>query len=351
MAAASPTPLHPYANSRSARHHSRPIVRRDSPLSALSHSQGFSSGALPLRSMGVGDSDDEDLQPPPQLSALGRSVLEQRAQASPAKQQRTSKLRISRNSSASNTPAHDHITPAPSLRVKRVGLQGAPVRRARRTPQGKDEVEPPQFDPHTRPEHYDHPPSMDQENLPASIQKHQTGHAREEFIKLDLGSIMKPQGAEPLQIHRDRPSKAQPLAPASVNAPHRPAPPPPPKMSVLETATKDAGASTVKQKRKRSHFIVNGKIYSQIKRLGKGGSSDVYQVMAENSAVFALKRVKLAGAEENAIQGYKGEIELLKKLEKVDRVVRLIDYQVEEEKQCLYVVWNLKLVSPPGVPY
>jgi serine/threonine-protein kinase TTK/MPS1 len=109
-------------------------------------------------------------------------------------------------------------------------------------------------------------------------------------------------------------------------------------MSVLETATSAAGASTTKQKKRRAHFVVNGKIYSQMKRIGKGGSSDVYQVMAENSKMFALKRVKLEGADEAAIAGYKGEIELLKKLENVDRVVRLIDYQIEEEMRCLYVV-------------
>jgi serine/threonine-protein kinase TTK/MPS1 len=290
--------------------------------------------------MGVGDdSDDDDLQPPPQLSALGRSVLEQHAPASPAKQHRPSKIRISRNTSASNSPAHDTITPAPSLRVKRVGLQGAPVRRARRTPQGEDEQEPPQFDPHTRPQHYNLPPSLDQENLPVSIQRPQKdAMAKEELVKPASGSGLKSREPEPVHVLRERPDKPVPLAPASVNTPHRPAPPPPPKMSVLETATKDAGASTTKQKRRRGHFAVNGKLYTQIKRLGKGGSSDVYQVMAENSALFALKKVKLGDAEEAAIQGYKGEIELLKKLEKVERVVRLIDYQVDEVKECLYVV-------------
>lgn len=78
-----------------------------------------------------------------------------------------------------------------------------------------------------------------------------------------------------------------------------------------------------------------------MKRIGKGGSSDVYQVMAENQKMFALKRVKLEGADEHAIAGYKGEIELLKKLENVERVVRLIDYQIDEERQCLYVVRTL----------
>jgi len=233
--------------------------------------------------------------------------------------------------------AHDSITPAPSLRVKKVGLGGAPVRRARRTPQGEDEA-PPQ---------YELPASQDQENLPGSIEKAATVAAaaaasvEHGFMKPDQGSILKPEGPrDRIVVHRERRNeKPAPLAPVSANTPHRPAPPPPPpKMSVLEAATSAAGASTTKQKKRRAHFIVNGKIYSQMKRIGKGGSSDVYQVMAENSKMFALKRVKLEGADEAAIAGYKGEIELLKKLENVDRVVRLIDYQIEEEKQCLYVV-------------
>jgi serine/threonine-protein kinase TTK/MPS1 len=283
--------------------------------------------------MGVGEDSDDDLQPPPQLSALGRSVLEHHGE-SPKKQMRPQKLRISRNNSAANTPVkHDSTTPAPSLRVKRVGLQGAPVRRARRTPQGEGEMS------HS---HYEPPPSEDQENMPISIQKPERV-ASESFVKPDPSSIMKARAPEQVLVHRDRAEKPVPLAQISTNTPCRPAPPPPPpKMSVLETATAAAGASTTKMRRKRSHFVVNGKIYTQIgQRLGKGGSSDVYQVMAENSRMFALKKVKLAGADEAAIMGYKGEIELLKKLKKEDRVVQLFDYQVDEEKECLYVVCSL----------
>ena len=294
--------------------------------------------------MDVGnDSDDDDLQPPPVLSALGRSVLEQHHPSSPNRGQvrAGTKLRISRT----NTPgkaAHDSITPAPSLRVKKVGLGGAPVRRARRTPQGEDEA-PPQ---------YELPASQDQENLPGSIEKAVTAaavaaaSAEHGFMKPDPGSILKPdRPRDRIAVHRERGNeKPAPLVPVSANTPHRPAPPPPPpKMSVLEAATSAAGASTTKQKKRRAHFVVNGKIYTHMKRIGKGGSSDVYQVMAENSKMFALKRVKLEGADEAAVAGYKGEIELLKKLEDVDRVVRLIDYQIEEEKQCLYVVCPLPL--------
>jgi serine/threonine-protein kinase TTK/MPS1 len=333
MATISPTPLHAYGNGRLGRHPSvRPMVRRDSPLSALSHSQGFSSGALPLRSMGVGEVSDDDtreIQPPPVLSALGRSVLgESQNDASPKRQMRPQKLRISRNNSAANTPAkQDSTTPAPSLRVRRVGLQGPPVRRARRTPQGEDDL------PHP---HYDPPPSQDQENLPISIQR----PTAKDFAKPDPGSIVKLQDSiRKVPIHRDHENAPIPLAPKSTNTPLRPAPPPPPpKMSVLDAATKNAGASTTKEKKRRAVFKVNGKVYTQLVRLGKGGSSDVYQVMAENSKMFALKMVKLEGADEAAIMGYKGEINLLRKLKNEDRVVQLFDYMVDEEKQRLYVV-------------
>jgi serine/threonine-protein kinase TTK/MPS1 len=131
----------------------------------------------------------------------------------------------------------------------------------------------------------------------------------------------------------------QALAIRSINTPQRAAPPPP-KMSVLETVTATAGASTVKKK-KRTHITLNGKVYSLRGRLGKGGSSDVYRVMAENDKMFALKKVNLDDCNEETIRGYKGEIDLLKKLENVERVVRLFDWEVNETKQSLSVLMEI----------
>ena len=128
------------------------------------------------------------------------------------------------------------------------------------------------------------------------------------------------------------------LGPLSKNTQHRYAPPPPPKMTVLETATAQAGASAVKSKKKRSHVLVNGKAFTLMGRIGKGGSSDVYRVMAENQRMFALKKVKLEDCDEMSVRGYKGEIELLQRLANVDRVVRLLDWELDEEKQSLSVV-------------
>ena len=142
------------------------------------------------------------------------------------------------------------------------------------------------------------------------------------------------------------PATATPQRPAlaarSQNTPHRPAPPPP-KMTVLETATATAGAASASQARKKrnQYMSVNGKFFTRMDCIGRGGSSKVYRVMAENYKVFALKRVTLEDQDELAIQGYKGEIDLLRKLENVDRVVRLYDFEINEEKNTLSVLMEM----------
>ncbi len=331
----------------------RPAPRRASPLSVLGHSHGFSADAPMMQRIDIGDSSDDEIPQPMKLSALTKALLEAEP-SSPAKDDlargetpsRAPNLRISRKSPPGSSTlrrtvsvsasyvhrdkefsrnAHEHETPAPaqraasgpaqaggipsgSIRVKRVPvgtgtfLRGAPVRKSKRTPQGEDEENQP-------------PPMMLRpEALKAQVQDHR-----------------------PVAVPDDE--KPMPLAPMSVNVPHRPAPPPPPpKMTVLETATASGGASVTKSKRKRVNVTVNDKHFTLMGKIGKGGSSEVYRVMAENYKVFALKKVKLENIDESAVRGYKGEIELLKKLEKVERVVRLLDWEVDEERQSLSVV-------------
>jgi serine/threonine-protein kinase TTK/MPS1 len=147
----------------------------------------------------------------------------------------------------------------------------------------------------------------------------------------------------------------KPLAIRSQNTPLRPAPPPPPpKMSVLETATATAGAasSANAKKRTRTVYSVNGKHFTRMELVGRGGSGKVYRVMAENSKHFALKIVSLEDLDELTIRGFKGEIELLRKLENVDRVVRLYDFEINEKKKILLVLMDIaeldlkKLLDP-----
>ena len=69
--------------------------------------------------------------------------------------------------------------------------------------------------------------------------------------------------------------------------------------------------------------------------------------MSENFKIWALKKVSLAGADEQALRGFKGEIDLLRRLAKVDRVVQLRDWEVNEAKKTLslVIIWSPKLLS------
>lgn len=130
------------------------------------------------------------------------------------------------------------------------------------------------------------------------------------------------------------------LAQKSQNTPHRHAPPPPPKMSIVDTATAAGGASAAGQANKKRAVMlrVNNKTYTRIDCIGRGGSGKVYRVSAESGKMLALKRVSLENADENTVKGFKGEIDLLKRLHGIDRVIQLIDHELNYEKQILSVV-------------
>ena len=131
------------------------------------------------------------------------------------------------------------------------------------------------------------------------------------------------------------------LSTRSNNTPHRPAPAPP-KMSVLETATASGGAAAASSSRKkRNQVSVNHKPFTRLDCIGRGGSSRVYRVMAENYKIFALKRVNLEDVDPLTLAGYKGEIDLLKKLENLDRVVRLFDWELNNDKKNLSVLMEI----------
>jgi serine/threonine-protein kinase TTK/MPS1 len=63
--------------------------------------------------------------------------------------------------------------------------------------------------------------------------------------------------------------------------------------------------------------------------------------MAENYKIFALKRVNLEDVDRVTLAGYKGEIDLLKKLENVERVVRLFDWEINSDKHTLSILMEI----------
>lgn len=180
----------------------------------------------------------------------------------------------------------------------------------------------------------DLPSGRDQENnAPPSYKRTKPS------VDVLLDKIPKrPASVDPAAMRAVSPER-KPLASMARNTPLRHAPPPPPKMSVLEAATATAGAATTTQAKQRRNILrVNGVAYTRLDCLGRGGSGKVYRVAAENGKMFALKRVSLENADDNTIKGYLGEIDLLKKLGEVERVIKLFDCEMNTEKQILTLV-------------
>lgn len=84
-------------------------------------------------------------------------------------------------------------------------------------------------------------------------------------------------------------------------------------------------------------IYVNGKSYHRLELIGRGGSSKVYKAQAGNGKVYAIKRVSCDDDLDLAVlQGFKGEIDLLQRLNSEDRVVKLIDYEMRANS--IYVI-------------
>lgn len=83
---------------------------------------------------------------------------------------------------------------------------------------------------------------------------------------------------------------------------------------------------------------IKGKRYIYIKKLGIGGSSEVYKVIeVGTSCEYAVKCVDLATDKELA-QGYINEVRLLRELQNSDRVIRMFDYEYDRTTKFLRVV-------------
>uniref|UniRef100_UPI00398EF1D3 dual specificity protein kinase Ttk isoform X2 n=1 Tax=Pristiophorus japonicus TaxID=55135 RepID=UPI00398EF1D3 len=79
------------------------------------------------------------------------------------------------------------------------------------------------------------------------------------------------------------------------------------------------------------NIVVKERVYSIIKLLGTGGSSKVFQVLDQKKQLYAVKQVNLQEADNQAIAGYKDEIEYLKRLQQhSDKIIKLFDYEITE---------------------
>jgi serine/threonine-protein kinase TTK/MPS1 len=88
-------------------------------------------------------------------------------------------------------------------------------------------------------------------------------------------------------------------------------------------------------------FMVNGTPYLTLQKIGKGGSSKVYKVLAPDTSVYALKRVDISNHQPHAIECFGNEIKLLRMFRGSERIIGFIDSEVDEESRTISIVLEL----------
>lgn len=73
---------------------------------------------------------------------------------------------------------------------------------------------------------------------------------------------------------------------------------------------------------------VNGIRYQKLGKIGKGGSSEVFKVIATDCSIYALKRINLKGRDWTTAQEFYQEIKYLKALRGKRHIIQLIDSEV-----------------------
>lgn len=174
-------------------------------------------------------------------------------------------------------------------------------------------------------------------DVPSFRQKHASnGAPPDRVVPLKAGSLSPPEardvglGRPPPQLGSGLPS----AAPSSSSA--RAAGLQPPALSAAPPQSSTSAASG--SIRKATHVVVNGKQYLRSALLGKGGSSRVYRITDREHNVFALKKVELGRGDLETYTSFCNEIELLKRLRGHDRIIQLVDSEVNEAKRTLIMV-------------
>jgi len=86
---------------------------------------------------------------------------------------------------------------------------------------------------------------------------------------------------------------------------------------------------------------VNTSTYAKLGVIGKGGSCKVYRALSKKCAVVAIKKVKLAGMDRKAIEGYANEISLLKRLRGNPAIIQMYDSEVDIQRKSIFLVMEV----------
>ena len=90
-----------------------------------------------------------------------------------------------------------------------------------------------------------------------------------------------------------------------------------------------------------SRIMLNGRGYTRLGVLGKGGSSCVYRVLSDDGNLYAYKYVDVRGDSESVFENYTNEIELLRRLKGSPYIIELIDAEVNKDQ--MYIAMILEI--------
>lgn len=165
--------------------------------------------------------------------------------------------------------------------------------------------------------------------LPEQSSSEQRLHAQTSMLDPVLPPLVLNQNHVPISLHAVQKQVVM-EGPSQASQQQQAAPPPPPKMFL------DGPAPTAARKAKTlGRIVMNGREYTRLDQIGKGGSSKVFRVMAPNGKIFALKRVDFEQADQATIAGYKSEIDLLNRMSTSsgsDRIIKLFDSEINDAK-------------------
>ncbi|EJD51621.1 kinase-like protein [Auricularia subglabra TFB-10046 SS5] len=195
------------------------------------------------------------------------------------------------------------------------GEQGPPPPYAHRRRESETAMPPPGAQVHSA----RHSPSAPKHMRAAPAEPYSSQAQQANYASAPAGNVYVPSGNAPPMPSGSARHKRSPTAPEPRAV----------QQQQQETAAEEGTTTEDKDKKKQIILAVNKKQYQRLDVLGKGGSSRVYRVLGQGQELLALKRVGLESADDQTVQGYLNEIQLLRRLDGNKRIIRLLDSEVQ----------------------
>ncbi|KAH0785372.1 Pkinase-domain-containing protein [Histomonas meleagridis] len=88
-------------------------------------------------------------------------------------------------------------------------------------------------------------------------------------------------------------------------------------------------------------LMINNRPYLKLKQIGKGGSSTVYKVLSLDSEIYAVKEVNISLSDKYIVDSFINEIQLLQILQTSNRIIKLIDSEVNINEGKIFIILEL----------